>query len=71
MQLAAHLLGETSSDCLIQTVPGVELLRNPELNFYILGAASYGRDSRFLLKNGLEQVTQLFQSILVSGVGLK
>ncbi len=71
MQLAAHLLGETSSDCLIQTAPGVELLRNPELNSYILGAASYGRDSRFLLKNGLEQVTQLFQSILVSGVGLK
>ena len=71
IQLAAHLLGETSSDCLSQPAPGAELLRNPELNFYILGAASYGRDSRFLLKNGLEQVTQLFESILVSGEGLK
>ncbi len=63
-KLAAHLSGETSGDCLSQTAAGAELLRNPEPNFYILGAASYGRDSRFLLKNGLEQVTQLFESIL-------
>jgi thioredoxin reductase len=71
IKLAAHLLGETSSDCLSQTAPGTELLRNPEPNFYILGAASYGRDSRFLLKNGLEQVTQLFESILVSAEAIR
>jgi len=63
IKLAAHLLGDAGGDCLNQATPGVELLRNPEPNFYILGAASYGRDSRFLLKNGLEQVEQLFESL--------
>ncbi len=63
IKLAAHLLGDTAGDCLSQVTPGIELLQNPEPNFYILGAASYGRDSRFLLKNGLEQVEQLFDSI--------
>ena len=63
IKMAAHLLGETDGDCLTQTVPGVELLRNPEPGFYILGAASYGRDSRFLLKNGLQQIEQLFEMI--------
>ncbi len=63
IKLAAHLLGETSGDCLQQTSPGWELLRNPEPNFYILGAASYGRDSRFLLQTGLQQVDQLFEHL--------
>ena len=64
IKLAAHLISETSDDCLSQTVPGADLLGNPEPNFYILGAASYGRDSRFLLKNGLEQVEQLFDKMI-------
>ena len=63
MKLAAHLLGETATDCLAQSVPGADLLSNPEPGFYILGAASYGRDSRFLLRNGLEQIDQLFESL--------
>lgn len=63
IRLAAHLLGETSADCLSQTAPGAELLQNPEPGFFILGAASYGRDSRFLLQNGLEQLDQLFESL--------
>jgi thioredoxin reductase len=63
INLAAHLLGETSRDCLQQSVGGPELLRNPEPNFYILGAASYGRDSRFLLQNGLKQIDALFDHI--------
>ncbi|MCH2201368.1 MAG: NAD(P)-binding domain-containing protein [Fuerstiella sp.] len=63
IKLAAHLLGETADDCLNQTGGAVELLHNPEPNFYILGAASYGRDSRFLLRNGLEQIEQLFDQI--------
>ena len=64
MKMAAHLLGETSADCLSQLAPGADLLRNPEPGFFILGAASYGRDSRFLLKNGLEQIEQLFDSLM-------
>ncbi|MCP4512101.1 MAG: hypothetical protein GY826_37515, partial [Fuerstiella sp.] len=63
IKLAAHLLGETSGDCLQQSVGGPELLQNPEPNFYILGAASYGRDSRFLLQNGLKQIDALFDHI--------
>ena len=64
IRLAAHLLGEISVDCLEQAPPGPELLKNPEPRFFILGAASYGRDSRFLLRNGLEQVEQLFGLVL-------
>lgn len=63
IKLAAHLLGESSGDCLQQTSGGVALLKNPEPNFYILGAASYGRDARFLLQTGLQQVTELFESL--------
>lgn len=63
IKLAAHLLGETSGDCLQQTSGGVALLKNPEPNFYILGAASYGRDARFLLQIGLTQVSELFDAL--------
>jgi thioredoxin reductase len=56
MKLAAALLGQKAVDCLKVAVPGAETLRNPEPNFYILGAKSYGRGSQFLLRNGFEQV---------------
>ncbi|MCH2212347.1 MAG: NAD(P)-binding domain-containing protein [Fuerstiella sp.] len=64
IKLAAHLIGETSDDCLNQTGGTVELLSNPEPHFYILGAASYGRDPRFLMKNGFDQIEQLFDQYL-------
>jgi thioredoxin reductase len=38
-------------------------LKNPEPNFYILGAKSFGRDSRFLLRNGFEQIREVFALI--------
>ena len=38
-------------------------LRNPEANFFILGAKSYGRNSHFLLKTGFEQVREVFTLI--------
>jgi thioredoxin reductase len=60
MKLAATLLGETSADCLAQTSHGPESLRNPELNFFILGAKSYGRNSNFLLQVGLQQIVDVF-----------
>lgn len=56
MRLAAELLGETSEDCLKQSVAEIETLQSPEPNFFILGSKSYGRDSRFLIQVGLEQV---------------
>lgn len=63
MKLAATLLGNASADCLDQRSCGVGTLRNPEANFYILGAKSYGRSSHFLLWVGLEQIRELFTLI--------
>lgn len=63
MKLAAALMGETSSDCMAQGSPGTDTLKNPEPGFYILGAKSYGRDSRFLLRIGLEQIQSAFDLI--------
>ena len=63
MKLAAALMGETSADCMKQGSPGSDTLRNPEPGFFILGAKSYGRDSRFLLRIGLEQIQSAFDLI--------
>jgi len=63
MNLAAALLGETSSDCLHQSTYGVETLRTPEPDFFILGAKSYGRDSRFLISIGMQQIHEVLRSI--------
>jgi len=63
MKLAAALLGESSADCLDQVGRGPGTLLNPEPNFYILGAKSYGRGSRFLLSIGYEQIRDVFSII--------
>lgn len=60
MKLAAVLLG-ASGDCLAQPTPGPETLKNPEPNFFILGAKSYGRNSAFLLQIGHAQIRSVFQ----------
>ena len=60
MKLAAALMSETSADCMAQSNPGADSLRNPEPGFFILGAKSYGRNSRFLLRIGLEQIRSVF-----------
>jgi thioredoxin reductase len=38
-------------------------LRTPEPNFYVLGMKSYGRNSGFLLRNGFEQIRDVFSII--------
>jgi thioredoxin reductase len=63
MKLAAALAGSSSADCLDQQSAGAEALVTPEPDFYILGAKSYGRDSRFLISLGLEQIRELFTLI--------
>lgn len=60
LKLAASLLKQAGGDCLAQTNPGPETLRNPEPNFFILGAKSYGRNSQFLLRIGFEQIRDVF-----------
>ena len=67
MNLAAALLGEAGGDCLAAGSHGPETLRNPEPGFFILGAKSYGRNSRFLLRIGWQQVDDVFQSLIEQG----
>jgi thioredoxin reductase len=68
MSLAAALLGEGGGDCLAVSSHGPETLRNPEPGFFILGAKSYGRNSRFLLQAGWQQVDDVFESLIEQGV---
>ena len=63
MKLAAALAGSKGLDCTKQTCHGPETLRNPEPNFYVLGAKSYGRSSNFLLRVGFDQVREAFTLI--------
>jgi thioredoxin reductase len=63
MNLAAALLRQAGTDCLSVPAQGANTLRNPEPNFYILGAKSYGRNSNFLMRTGFEQVREVFTLI--------
>jgi thioredoxin reductase len=63
MSLATFLEKQAGRDCLTMPSHGPEVLRNPEPNFYILGSKSYGRNSHFLLRNGFEQVRDVFRLI--------
>lgn len=63
MKLAAALLQHAGADCLAVPAQGADTLRNPEPNFYILGAKSYGRNSNFLLRNGFAQIREVFHLI--------
>jgi hypothetical protein len=69
MKLAAALAGAAGGDCLNQTSQGAATLVNPEPNYYVLGAKSYGRDSRFLISVGLGQIREVF-SLLVGRANL-
>jgi len=66
MNLAAALLGEAGDggDCLRVAAHGAETLRTPEPGFFILGAKSYGRMSRFLLQAGWRQVDDVFGTLI-------
>jgi FAD dependent oxidoreductase len=59
MALAAALEAAPAEGCLAQVSHGPESLRNPEPGFFILGAKSYGRNPRFLLRIGHRQIEDL------------
>jgi hypothetical protein len=63
MNLSAALLKHAGGDGLAMPSPGATALRNPEPNFFILGAKSYGRHANFLLRIGFEQVREVFRLI--------
>lgn len=69
MNLSAALLGSAGGDCLAQQSHGVDVLRSPEPNFFILGSKSYGRMNSFLLRVGWEQVDEVFTSLAAQGPG--
>lgn len=47
-----------------------DLLRTPEPGLFVLGAKSFGRDSRFLLSVGFEQLRQVFHLLTGKPVSL-
>jgi thioredoxin reductase len=61
MKLAAALLGAGGGDCLAQESHGADTLVNPEPNYFILGAKSYGRNTTFLMRVGWQQVDEVFE----------
>lgn len=63
MSLSAALLGETGGDCLTQSAQGIDALRNPEPDFFILGSKSYGRNNTFLLRAGWEHVDEVIAEL--------
>jgi thioredoxin reductase len=63
MNLAAALAKHAGADCLSLPAAGAAALKNPEPNFFILGAKSYGRNSHFLLRTGFEQIRDVFAQI--------
>jgi len=63
MKLSAALFGSGSADCLANQSHGADVLTNPEPNFFVLGSKSYGKNSNFLIRIGLQQVREIFSSI--------
>ena len=61
MNLAASL--GAGGDCMAASSGGIETLRSPEPDFFVLGSKSYGRNSAFLLKLGFEQVATVLESL--------
>jgi thioredoxin reductase len=77
MTLAAAILEAQANDpagtqgCLGQVAHGPETLKNPEPDFYILGAKSYGRNPNFLLTLGHRQIEDVMGLIGVQEPPLK
>jgi hypothetical protein len=67
MKLSASLMEKDGEDCLDDPPADDDLLSNPEPNFYIIGAKSYGRTSNFLIRNCYDQI----ESVLKLMGGLK
>ena len=63
IKLAATLMASQSQDCMTQPTSGEEVLLNPEPQLFIIGSKSYGRDSRFLLRTGLNQIEMVMNLI--------
>jgi NADPH-dependent 2,4-dienoyl-CoA reductase/sulfur reductase-like enzyme len=69
MKLSAALLGAAGggADCLAPAGHGVDVLKNPEPGFFLLGSKSYGRHSTFLMRAGWQQVDDVFGDLAAAG----
>ncbi len=56
-------IAESGNDCLQHKRIGAAAVITTEPDFYIIGAKSYGRDSRFLFQTGLQQIEDVFRII--------
>ncbi len=67
MKLSAALLGamgdDSAADCMAVPAAGIETLRSPEPNLFVIGNKSYGRFSHYLLRSGIEQVETVFDAL--------
>ncbi|WP_281216419.1 FAD-dependent oxidoreductase [Lysinibacillus capsici] len=59
VQALAPLIDPNEHSCGTVRAHGEETLRQPEKNFYIVGAKSYGRAPTFLMATGYEQVRSI------------
>lgn len=59
----ARAMASAGRDCLQQGNMGTEAVRTTEPDFYVIGIKSFGRDSRFLFRAGLEQIRDVFRII--------
>ena len=70
MKLASALQGAGTSDCVSIPAFGADVLANPEPDFFIVGAKSYGRSSDFLLRTGYVQVSDVLARLAeAAGLG--
>jgi Pyridine nucleotide-disulphide oxidoreductase len=59
----ARAVSSSGRDCLQQGNAGTEAVITSEPDFYVVGIKSYGRDSRFLFRAGLEQIRDVFRIV--------
>nr|WP_312752989.1 FAD-dependent oxidoreductase [Bacillus mobilis] len=59
VQALAPLIDPNEHSCGTVREHGEEILRQPEMDFYIVGAKSYGRAPTFLMATGYEQVRSI------------
>ncbi len=59
VQALAPLIDPNEHSCGTVRAHGEEILRQPEKDFYIVGAKSYGRAPTFLMATGYEQVRSI------------
>lgn len=59
----ARSIADGGDDCLQHKSGGTNAVITTEPDFYVIGAKSYGRDSRFLFQTGLQQIEDVFRII--------